>query len=324
VGAIVAVMTVAPDARAFCRQTTSPPTNPSFNPEPDCWPKGLPQFWPGRCVGYNIQSGDRLPLKYDDAAEIIARSFARWANATCPTDGTGRSRVSIDVRDLGPVACGKAGSKGGNKGSDNRNGPNQNVIAFRVNDWEYGDPELDGTLALTFTYFNKETGEIRGSDMVINNRGHTIVAGIPKADENDLESIMTHEAGHFLGLAHSADVNATMFYSYSKEQSPTSERMLGADDINGICDAYPPDGARPAGDGSATQPARPCDPTPFKGLISECPDTSVSACSRALQVAPQTSSLSGWLASGGAAASLFALRRWRRRRATWQGHGRSN
>jgi len=312
-------LAVSSTALGFCR-TTTVPTAQSYDPrEGGCWTQGIPQFWAGRCAGYSIHSELPTTFGYDEVAEVVARSFARWTTATCPSDGTGRSRVSIDVRDLGAVACGKAGRSddGKNKGSHNKNGLNQNVITFRDGNWEYGDLEKDSSLALTFTYYNKDTGEILGADMAINLRSkdyNKIVIGIPKAGEFDLESIVTHEAGHFLGLAHSVDVNATMFYSYNEDAVPTAGRILGPDDIGGICSIYPPDGARPAGDGSATQPARPCDPTPLNGLISECPDTSSSACSRAFQIAPQSTPWSGWLVSTGAATSVIALRRWRRRR----------
>jgi len=55
----------------------------------------------------------------------------------------------------------------------------------------------------------------------------------------DLDSLLTHEAGHLLGLAHNTmDKTATMFPGYS--EGTDSLRTLAADDIDGICALYPP------------------------------------------------------------------------------------
>ena len=43
---------------------------------------------------------------------------------------------------------------------------------------------------------------------------------------------MTHEAGHFLGLAHATSALSTMYYS--AQIASTSMRTL-TDDIDGIC-----------------------------------------------------------------------------------------
>ena len=76
------------------------------------------------------------------------------------------------------------------------------------------------------------------------------------AVQYDVLSILTHEAGHMLGLAHS-DVNgATMQVEYV--QGSTTLRSLHSDDMGGICEAYPP--------GEVGT----CDPTPRHGFQSTC------------------------------------------------------
>jgi hypothetical protein len=70
----------------------------------------------------------------------------------------------------------------------------------------------------------------------------------------DLQSVVTHEAGHFFGLAHSKQAGATMLSTYDPLM-----RSLSADDVAGICTVYPPD--RPTGA---------CDPTPRQGFSPEC------------------------------------------------------
>jgi hypothetical protein len=90
------------------------------------------------------------------------------------------------------------------------------------------------------------------------------------SDGYDYLSIMTHEAGHFLGLAHSADEDATMFARYLPGR--TKMRDLMRDDVEGICAVYPPTGIRnvdPSIDAGVI-PASECDPAPRRRFLSEC------------------------------------------------------
>ena len=53
----------------------------------------------------------------------------------------------------------------------------------------------------------------------------------------DLDSLLTHEAGHLLGLGHTQDRAATMFPGYTR--GSTGLRSLGYDDVSGLCAIYP-------------------------------------------------------------------------------------
>lgn len=54
----------------------------------------------------------------------------------------------------------------------------------------------------------------------------------------DVQNTMAHEAGHFLGLAHSDDPNATMYFRVTSDYE-TSKRDLNEDDVAGLCAIYP-------------------------------------------------------------------------------------
>ena len=65
-------------------------------------------------------------------------------------------------------------------------------------------------MALTTVTFNPKTGEIYDADMELNSADNPITVG----DQEivfDLHSIVQHESGHTLGLAHSAFDSDTMY-----------------------------------------------------------------------------------------------------------------
>lgn len=257
--AVLASTTLSAEARAFCRTTTEP-VPPSYQPvDGQCWDKGFPIFWRNSCVGYNIHRPASRQVAYDDAANTLSTAFAKWTGASCSGATTDGSRVSIDVRDLGPAECGQI--------LYSSSGDNQNVILFRDDAWPHSDP--NNTLALTTVTFDPYTGEIYDADMEINTSpGKKVTVNDPVApDGYDFASIVTHEVGHFLGLAHSQDSRATMFANYTPGN--TVMRNLTADDIAGICAIYRPDGSRAVLNGKVT-PGPSCNPTPRRGFSREC------------------------------------------------------
>jgi len=108
-----------------------------------------------------------------------------------------------------------------------------------------------GVIASTTTTSNRLTGEILDSDIELNDSPpptgtkftFTTVDGLPCTTAGqtgcvwiDVQNTVTHEAGHSLGLDHTTDPRATMYASAPSGQ--TSKRILGSDDISGICTIY--------------------------------------------------------------------------------------
>jgi hypothetical protein len=224
---------------------------------------GFPLFWRNACVSYDIVKSASIHISYQEAATGIALAFTRWTSTTCSVPNHGVGRVSIDVRDLGPVECDKVEY-------DNLGGPNQHAIIFRDTEWPYND--TSNTLALTTVTYDPNTGEIYDADMEINTYQYPISADPVVAKGGyDFLAIVTHETGHFLGMAHSTDTHATMYAHYT----PGSEamRLLTEDDIAGICTIYSPDGTRnvaPAASPSGSLHETECDPTPMGGFTTQC------------------------------------------------------
>lgn len=258
--AITSAALLAPrEAAAFCRTTTTPiPAN--YSPTRGCFTDGLPLFWKGACVGYSVNSSASANIPLDTATSVIDSGFASWNDATCAA-----GKVGIAASNLGPADC--------NEVRYNQNGPNQNVIVFRDDKWPYSDP--NNTLGLTTVTFNADTGEIYDADMEINATGGNLSTSttVP-ANGFDLLSVITHEAGHFLGLAHATESSATMFASYRPGTSAL--RTLSADDIAGICAIYPSTTERNVAasvSASGTVTADACDPTPRHGFGSACAES---------------------------------------------------
>jgi hypothetical protein len=311
----------ARDASAYCRTTTcSVPRD--FSPSPgSCYPddfksycagltppsRALPIWWRNACVSYDIAGAGTRQIAYATVARVVAAAFAKWTGATCALGGDAVSRVSIDVRDLGPVTCDQV--------QYNPDQANQHVIVFRDDVWPHND--ANNTLGLTTVTYDPDSGEIYDADMEINATVPLSTSDTVPAGGYDFESIITHEAGHFLGMAHSGDERATMFAHYTPGSSTL--RVLAADDVDGICAMYPPGGQR------AIDPSVPgatngeiaeatCDPTPRHGFSTQCGSTSSKAlCSLApaLATAPGDLAQSGHasLGAAGVAALLAAIRR---------------
>ena len=87
---------------------------------------------------------------------------------------------------------------------------------------------------------NVETAEIYDSDVEVNTaQALFTTTEVPPENGADLDAVITHEIGHFLGLAHS-EVNAATMRGIGYQLGTTGLRTLADDDIQGICEIYPP------------------------------------------------------------------------------------
>jgi hypothetical protein len=248
-------------ASAFCRTVTSP-IPADFDQTAGCYsPVGaIPLWWSNACVGFSVQQNASKQISLSDAESHSLTAFQRWMNASCPSMG---GNPSITVSDEGAVACDEVGYS--------EVGPNQHVIIFRDTSWPYTD--VYNTLALTTVTFDTDTGEIYDADVEVNTFETQItVSSTPGPNQYDYDSIITHEAGHFLGLAHTPTETAVMYAHYKP-----GSYALTTDDIEGICSIYAPSGARSTEQDSGTaivpitvQEVTPCDPTPRHGYGSQC------------------------------------------------------
>jgi hypothetical protein len=245
--AALAIASLEATAHAYCRTTSCMSGMPHTAavctpPQPDdC---GVPLFWSKPCVQYDVQQdgSPKLGISAEQLDMLMATAFSQWTDAACM--GGGHPLMAVTQ---GPeVAC--------HQHEYNQTSGNANVIMFHDDSWPYeGSPN---TLALTTVTYNLDTGEIYDADMELNSADNPFTIGDTNVDF-DLLSIVTHESGHFLGLAHSHDPAATMWPEYM--HGTTNLRHISPDDVAAICATYPP-GPAPAS----------CDTTPRHGFSGLC------------------------------------------------------
>lgn len=243
-GIAVWVLALPGLAEAFCRTTTCRSTTEKTcgRDDRECVNEGTPLFWPSRCVGFSFQQQGTVNLVPEDTKQAILGAFATWSEHECPSGGAA-SIVFSPTEDV-PCKLPQANKKSGNV----------NVVFFRDDEWPYRG--IDGTLATTTVTYDGD-GSIWDADIAVNSAFNNVTLDETNA-EYDVPSIVIHEVGHFLGIAHSDNPDALMYASYLPG---TVNRELTPDDIDALCTIYPPD--RQAS----------CDPEPRGGFAPSCSET---------------------------------------------------
>ncbi len=239
---------VSRQASAYCRTTTcdqeGAPSSCGTPPANGCNTQGIPIAWPSTCVSTSVSAygSPAQNISADEMRSIVAKAFENWTTADC---GNGTPNFQVDM--FPDVNCTDVGYK--------TTGPNYNIWIFHDTDWPYGNVD-ESAIALTTTQFAPDTGIIYDSDVELNSEGQTFTTGLDVIGM-DLPSVVQHESGHFLGLAHSTYPTATM-YAYL-DAGDASLRTLDPDDVDAICATYPPGNLDPT-----------CDPEPRHGFSTEC------------------------------------------------------
>lgn len=228
--ATAAWLGAAAPASAYCVARACDPDNGDScktDPVTGCSMEGVRLYRADGCVYVAVQAGAaQRAFNMSDAEfeEAVLDAFAAWASADC-----GHGPPSIEVQSLGAVDVDGPFSCFGPR-SDN------------VDVWSPRDDlsaavsaTSGATAGVTHTKIFQETGEIYDADVSLNELWFWLF------DDEDrirdfLRVVATHEAGHALGMAHSLDKEALMF----REYKVTRNRELTDDDVEGICQLFPP------------------------------------------------------------------------------------
>ena len=249
--------------RAYCRMTTESEAQVGDTP---CVETGAPLFWRNSCLSYAIDSRGSRWMTNEEIEEAVDLAFETWENVDC--NGLPPNLIFTPLE---PSTC---------RRPEFNSGANVNTIAF-LDPWgnpcaDVGDDDYryePFALAVTIVWRSDTSGEMFDADIMINDQLATRMnAGGPYANcpdagcapgdvsdpgPSDLRSIVTHEIGHFIGIGHSNIKDATMHWE--TEQTSVSNRTLAQDDMDAVCEIYPP--------GSLDQF---CDATPLGGLELNC------------------------------------------------------
>lgn len=211
---------------------------------------GKELYWPAMpvsfainsiCAGADVSSGDCI--------STVGTSFLKWMEPDCTFltfDNQGiTSRTDVGYNDDSPAN-------------------NINLVIWYFEGWPY---EKSG-IALTTATYKTETGEIVDADMELNGQDYRFaILETPDPLYTDIANVVVHEAGHFIGLDHSADPVTTM-YPYAP-YGEVNKRVLSQDDIDGVCAIYPGEKA----DGGNIKTERDCSCTSVDVSADETDDT---------------------------------------------------
>lgn len=195
----------------------------------------------GKIVKWWIQKGERIPYSVNvDSCildsnclindtnvflQIVQNSFQTWENVN-------GSYIAFSFQGLTST------TEIGTPCPDNSICPdNINLLVWKKN-WSYEN----NVIGLTTNWYYPETGKMIEADIEFNLRDYmwTIVvspSNCPDSRTVDLQNIITHEIGHFIGLDHSSVQDSTMYYA--SPPCEISKRDLSDDDMDGVIFLYP-------------------------------------------------------------------------------------
>jgi len=215
---------------AFQRETTNDPPC-AEKAGVNCPHLGTPLFWASMPVRYFINS-DSSGLSFNTVKGAVDPSFASWQS---------EGGISFE---FGGQSQARA---------DGQNG--QNTIFWRR------FSNAPNTFAQTIVTFFTETGEIIDADTELNAsfRWGVLPPGVddPSNPVIDVQSVVTHEAGHVFGLDHENTLGPQVVMFFSDTTGDSTRRMLTGDDVAGVRAIYSgdPEGGG-GGGGCALVPSR--------------------------------------------------------------------
>jgi hypothetical protein len=245
-------------ASAYCRTTTVLPPIGYDPAVSGCWSQGIPLRWSSDRAPYGVSASASTQVPLAEVTRIADAAFHTWNTALC-----GGQPPALQAYDDGPILSVPDASylvpAGGDASalaiwascgeSSSCDASAHDVIVFDDDAWPHDDPV--NTLALTTVTYGVDDGKIFEAYTEVNSFQNQLTTTEPPAPDSagyDLQAILTHEAGHFLGLAHSTDTTAIMYAFYKP-----GAIALTADDVDAICAAQP---AAPASSGCSCTAGR--------------------------------------------------------------------
>jgi hypothetical protein len=227
--------------------------------------EGTPIYWTTSCVTATVYLNGFTMMTPDAVAKSIGAAAHAWSPSMVTCAGT--TAVTHPYFEVVPGMA-PAGAAPPPVANDARN-----IVVFRTQSWDDAF-HPDAAVALT-SVTKKHDGRILDADIEINAATQAwgnLDPGSPDFTPGnglnvpfDLQNAITHEFGHFIGLAHTcqgladpaqlidnngnpvpecdfapASIKATtMFAMIDQASAETSKRVLSQDDVDGVCAIYP-------------------------------------------------------------------------------------
>lgn len=237
--AALALLVHQPLAHAYCRTRVCDAVQPETcrRDADGCALETPALYWPSSCVSYAVseQGCPSQALDFEALASSIERAFLAYTQVDCAEGAPSLTGVNY-----GPSACATH--------QYNPTAPNANTFGCRDDGWPYS--ATDDVLALTTLTFEVDSGAILDADTELNTSYASFSQGATRPASFDIDAVITHEVGHFLGFGHTRDSESVMFPGHDPEQP--GRARLSHDDALGVCAAFAPD--RPVSSDSCEPP----------------------------------------------------------------------
>jgi len=187
---------------------------------------GICLWWPERLIVYYVNEDCSEDVSNESCLQAVRTSTDVW-NA-------------VDCSDFELAFGGTTPER--EVGFDQANW-NDNINLIVWYEEQLPDDIGRSIIALATTTYDHDSGEVVDNDLEVNGVHYMFSTPGSGSISTDIQNTLVHEMGHFVGLDHSADLEASMYES--AERGETHKRDLAEDDRNGICYLYPSGGPVP-------------------------------------------------------------------------------
>ena len=211
--------------------------------------------WYQNSIDFHVGELSPQSVKHGDFAQMALNGLNAWHNVDCAictsSHGVGCTPQSCAPSPLGldfhyvadpagtvppPVGghCKKADANG--NCVDMESNGNYVMVIPDAATWQAATHASASVFALTVLTYNTQSGAIVDADILLDDADADFCAYDCQTGQNSLCNTLTHESGHFIGLDHAPDSQATM-YAYAPP-GEAKKCTLAQDDRNAACTAY--------------------------------------------------------------------------------------